>query len=161
MMLPEIDLGPTPTDEEVEPFLTEAAVPEVSRALAAIAWKMDLRERDPNAFLVPFSTDAFPALGFRTYNDYLASTLWRRIKSQELRKADGKCAACGKSTRTIHHRDYRPRVLSGEDRSALVALCQPCHDVVHYAPGHKERSWNESERILRELVERSSAAEVQ
>lgn len=156
MTLPAIDPGPDPAEEELRPFLRDASDANVARMLAEIEWRVDLRRRDPDAFLVPFSTAAFPALGFRTYDAYRASQLWRRIKTHELRKAGGKCAGCGTSTRTIHHRDYRPRVLSGEDRSALIALCQPCHDHVHYASARKERSWNDSERVLRDLVKGGS-----
>ena len=154
MALSDINLGPSPSADDLKSFVEAGAgCRDAAQLLAEIQWQIELRKRDPDAFLVPFSTEAFPALGFRTYAEYLASPLWRRIKTQELRRAGGKCAACGNITRTIHHRDYRPRVLAGNDSAALVALCQPCHDHVHYAPGKKERSWNEGERVLRKMIE--------
>ena len=153
MTLPDLDPDPLPSEDDLKPFLgTKSGREDVARQLAGIRWRMETRERDPDTFLVPFSNDAFPTLGFRSYQQYLASPRWRLIKAQELRKAGGKCAACGEDTRTIHHRDYRPRVLRGEDRAALVALCQPCHNSVHYAAKRQERSWNESERVLFQMI---------
>ena len=152
MSLPEIDLGPTPTDEALEPFLSNRGDPGIARMMAELEWRADLQARDPNAFPVPFATEAFPQPG--AYNRYLASPFWRRIRDEELRKAGHRCAACQSPTKTIHHRDYRPRVIAGKDRAALIALCTRCHERVH-----QEESWNDSERVLRELVERGSATE--
>lgn len=154
MILSEIDIGPGPSDEDLAPYLKGSA-DDVSRLLAELEWRRDLRRRDPDAFLVAFSFEAFPALGFANYKEYLRSPLWRRIKIEELHKVQGQCAACGGATRTIHHRDYRPRVLRGDDRSALIALCTPCHDKIHNKGclrTNNEWSWNDGERLLRKLV---------
>ena len=156
MPLPPIDTGPIPTEQDLAPYLEGGRpisdVRDVVETFARMDWEAALKERDPDAFLVPFSTSAFPALGFRSYQSYLASPLWRAIRNDELRKAGGLCAACGHRTRTVHHRDYRPRVLRGEDRAALIALCQRCHDKLHYDGRRRERSWNEGERILDEMI---------
>jgi hypothetical protein len=153
MILPTIDPGPSPTEDELAPY-REVLRGDVDalRMIAELAWQRDRRERDADAFLIGDAVAAFPALGFHDYDEYRASTLWRRIKRQELRKAGGRCAACGEGTRTIHHRDYRPRVLRGDDRAPLIALCGQCHDRVHYAEGGRKRSWGEGESILCAMV---------
>lgn len=53
----------------------------------------------------------------------------------------------------VHHRDYRPRVLRGEDDTPLVALCRHCHDQVDKLSKEKSRQdWNDKEDILAEMV---------
>lgn len=162
-MMQPVDKGPEPSDADLAPFMRDppiSDVEEVVRAFAEMDWRTAMRERDPDAFLVPFADMGFPAAGFKTYRKYLESALWRSIKRQELRKAGGRCAACSKTTDTIHHRDYRPRVLLGEDRTPLIALCARCHDRVHHMEGGRRRNtWDECERVLREMVDARISAQ--
>ena len=150
MTLPEIDLGPTPTESDLQPFLRDATDASAAAMLAKIEWRMDMQERDRNAFPVPFALEAFPKFG--EYNRYLGSARWRRIRDEELQKAGHRCAACESHTNTIHHRDYRPCVISGKDRTALIALCTRCHERVH-----QETNWHDSERVLREMIVRDAS----
>jgi hypothetical protein len=113
---------------------------------AKSAWKEVLLTRDPNAFLVPGVQNQ------NWYNDYLWSDKnWKRQKRRVVKGADGNCQCCGASATEVHHRDYRPRVLAGDDDSPLVAICRPCHDKVHN-DGTRRRQWDESECVLQELV---------
>jgi hypothetical protein len=152
--LPEINKGPKPSNDDLAPYLKSDGATQLDRLRAELEWSASLRNRDPDAFLMPFATEAFPALGFQTYQDYLASPLWRRIKAEELLKAGRRCAACKSETGIVHHRDYRPRVLLGDDRSALVVLCEPCHTEVHRAETGADHCWNDREENLRRLIER-------
>ncbi|WP_336966314.1 HNH endonuclease [Sphingobium aquiterrae] len=160
MTLFAIDPDPVPSEEDLSPYLARKFTvrPDKWRALAEMHWKLDFRERNPDAFVIPFAEDAFPAIGFLSYKSYQASALWKSIRREELLKAGGRCAACSERPDTIHHRDYRPRVLRGEDRNALIALCKSCHTKVHRDGERRERSWDESEQVLREIVIRTAIA---
>jgi hypothetical protein len=91
------------------------------------------------------------AMDLDDYDEYLlTSPVWRAQKARVLKKAQHRCACCGRRTHTVHHRDYRPRVMRGEDDGPLVAHCSPHHDQIH-AIARKE-SWNAGERRLYQLV---------
>jgi hypothetical protein len=127
----------------------DASPPDAMRTLMAeIVWKFDLRKKDPNAFLVPFASDV------PDYPLYLKSPLWKAIRRRVLKEAGHVCAACAAKATQVHHRDYRPRVLAGEDLVALVALCSDCHGRVHVdETGKKRADWKECDRVLANMVE--------
>jgi hypothetical protein len=148
---------PEPTPAELERFEAEElkrAGPnpnktdrDLASGLAFMRWRNALLDRDRNTFLVPsaLEVDGYPA--------YLNSPLWRKIQRETLKAADHKCAGCSAKATQVHHRDYRPRVLSGEDRAPLVPLCAACHTNVDKEPSGKARDdWPEKERILAEMV---------
>ncbi len=96
---------------------------------------------------IPFVPDE------KAYNRYRKSAGWQKIRARILGMARGRCRCCGKAADQVHHRDYRPRVLKGDDLGALVAICTFCHRKVHFADdGRRRVSWDESERVLGELV---------
>lgn len=116
---------------------------------------MAKKEEDPNAFLVPFATEV-PG-----YNDYLDSALWKRIGRRVLKAAEHECACCPAKATQVHHRDYRPRVLSGDDDTMLVALCKACHDEIHTAPdGRRRDTWNETEADLLRRVTAKATTQI-
>ena len=126
-------------------MLEKASIPVGYRSqFARIAWADDVRKRDDSAFLVPFATevDGYPA--------YLKSEVWKAIRKRVLKAASRKCAGCGGKATQVHHRDYRPSVLRGDNGAPLVALCKTCHDAVH--AGDKNKSWQACERDLHRLV---------
>lgn len=65
-------------------------------------------------------------LGFDTYEAYLASDLWRRIRRAVLNR-DRKRCRCGAKATQVHHRRYAKSDLSGQTLLYLVAICEPCH----------------------------------
>jgi hypothetical protein len=108
------------------------------RRYAEFRWRCWRKEVDPNAFQV-----AFPPADL-DYRKYLKSHRWKSIKKKVLARDRQSCRGCGRKATCVHHRDYRPRVLSGEDISLLVSLCHECH---HYV--HSTRScWNDAEARL-------------
>jgi hypothetical protein len=142
-IIPIIDPEPRRGDLKLDASLPEA----MRRPMAEIVWKFDLRKKDPNAFLVPFASDV------PNYPLYLKSPLWKALRKKVLKEAGHACAACTAKATQVHHRDYRPRVLAGDDLSALLPLCKDCHGRVHAdETGKKRISWNESERVLTEMV---------
>jgi len=72
------------------------------------------------------------------------------------KQADNKCACCPNKATQVHHRCYRPRVLSGEDTSLLIALCATCHKTVDFDERGKVREAHAKERILAEMFDRES-----
>jgi 5-methylcytosine-specific restriction endonuclease McrA len=125
---------------------------QVRRRLAALSWRVRVSTENPNAFRVHFVPD------INAYNEYLKSPIWKEIRQRVLTAANFECAGCFDHATEVHHRDYRPRVLAGEDITPLVALCTECHRTVD-GDGSKARdTWNEREAILAALVRKKEAA---
>lgn len=120
----------------------------IVRLWAECFWKVAVSRQDPNAFIVPFATSV------TNYDDYLRSPGWRDIRRRKLEAVGRRCeCGCGREATEVHHRDYRPRVLSGQDLSPLVALCRRCHHTVEYDDiGRKRDVWQDKERVVAELM---------
>jgi len=151
MVLPPIPADPRPTEAEIDAEIERGSITavraDIVRTLARLHWKGRMKAADPDLFLEPFAT------GVPNYKAYLRSPIWKKIRAEVLEAADYECAGCVAEATQVHHRDYRPRVLAGEDRVALVPLCKDCHDFIHKGEDGKSReTWNESEELLAELV---------
>ncbi|QRM34782.1 HNH endonuclease [Microvirga sp. VF16] len=146
-ILSAIPPDPALTDDQLKPYLTSSSgVPELDRFNAERKWRDALTARDENAFLVPFVNWIRPAIN---YLAYLKTPLWEDIKEKVLTRAGGKCACCRQRATEVHHRDYRPRVLAGEDLSPLVPVCRSCHDLIEE---ERDKSWQRGEARLADLV---------
>jgi len=73
------------------------------------------------------------ALGFDTYELYLASDLWRRIRNAKL-DAEGRiCYGCGAPDCVqVHHGDYERPTLEGKAPHRLMVVCDSCHEECEY-----------------------------
>jgi hypothetical protein len=146
MPLTPLPPDPEPTEEEIAarspPF--EGFPEQLRPSMARLQWIADMERLQPDLFLVPYVKDA------SAYDAYRNSSQWKAIRQNVLRKANHKCEACGLRANQVHHRDYRPRVLSGEDVRPLVAICSRCHEAIEKI--RKEVSWQEGERLLAKLV---------
>lgn len=97
-------------------------------------------------------------LGFRSYRDYLASPLWRRIKGRVLwKKRKGswrkaRCRICRGMAVTVHHRSYEREVMLGKNRSKLVPMCRHCHKFIEFDDDGRKRPLHEANRELDRLV---------
>lgn len=94
------------------------------------------------------------ALGFRSYDEYLASDHWRDLKTRFYRSKlfTGACFACGGGGPfAIHHRTYKR--LGREWLMDLVAVCGGCHLEAH----ELERSTASSRITLWNAVKRVRA----
>jgi hypothetical protein len=154
-MLPPIPPDPEPTEKQIDTELRKVKFDkslssEKRRQFAAVFWRSDRRLKSPNKFWHPFAPDP------RWYKDYLNSDMWRRISEKIKTDAGHKCACCPKKSTQVHHRCYRPRVLSGEDTSLLIALCGTCHKAVDRDKGGKPREANAKESTLAEMFNRES-----
>lgn len=147
-ILDTIPPDPYPTDDELKPYLAgNSGVLELDRFIAERKWRDALIEQNENTFLVPF-------IGWMghtfDYKVYLRSSVWKAARNKVLDKAGRKCACCPRRATQVHHRDYRPRVLAGQDLSPLVPVCTPCHDLIE---GYRSKSWQNGEAKLAELVD--------
>lgn len=105
---------------------------------------------------------ALSKLGFRSYQDYMASPLWRKIRAKVLPRAGGRCAFCGERATQVHHRAYTYRVLKGQKPNLLVQCCGDCHKDIEFWPDGRKRDPLEvraRSRQLERAYERKRATE--
>ncbi|SRR6266478_2507957 len=154
-MLPRIPPDPEPTEKQIDAELRKVkfakSLPsEMQRKFAAVFWRADQMRKFPDRFWHPFAPDPM------WYNAYLNSDTWRRMSKKIKADAGHKCSCCPKKSTQVHHRCYRPRVLSGEDTSLLIALCGRCHKAVDRDERGEPREANSKERTLAEMFDRES-----
>lgn len=101
--------------------------------------------------------DALTELGFSSYNAYLRSGLWARIRAAVL-AAYPLCPACRRARpRQVHHMSYALGVMRGNDRSKLVPLCRKCHRRVEFN-GRLKRSFPRAQAKCLRLLAKARAA---
>lgn len=62
------------------------------------------------------------------YEDYIASSAWRRLREQAIERDGERCRTCNSGEELeVHHR-YYPNELGTESLDALTTLCRSCHD---------------------------------
>lgn len=68
-------------------------------------------------------------LGFKTYQEFLDSDLWKVFKNQIKKQAKYRtCQKCESKKRIdLHHTSYRTLL----NPRYIIALCRDCHDSVH------------------------------
>ncbi|HLW90188.1 MAG TPA: hypothetical protein VKS78_02655 [Roseiarcus sp.] len=144
-MIQSLPLDPEPTQSDIQQHVKSIKCNDgdAARLIAEILWRCSKRKENPNLFAVPFASDV------PDYPAYLTTPLWRGIRTVVLRAASNECVGCNKPAAQVHHRDYRPRVLAGEDLTPLVAICAECHEKVEMA---KRESWQAGERLLQKLA---------
>lgn len=89
-------------------------------------------------------------LGFRSYTDYLNSSLWMGIRHRCF-KTMPNCCICSQETEVIHHRRYDRDILLGKSAAGLIPLCHTCHDVIEL-DGRKKLSLEEANTKLDRLI---------
>lgn len=155
-ILAPIPPDPRPTKRELESELrkqeptVKSLSPDMRLRFAEMSWEMSAKARDPDLFWHPFAPNPM------WYEVYLNSKEWRRISRAVKKAAGGKCACCPNEANQVHHRCYRPRVLSGADTSLLIALCDRCHEMVDRDEHRKPRNASAKERILAEIFARET-----
>ena len=76
--------------------------------------------------------ESLRSLGFKSYDDYLESQVWKNLK-RELLAGDVKCCVCErKRAKTLHHTSYDSETLSGDSRKHLHPICEGCHRRIHF-----------------------------
>lgn len=90
-------------------------------------------------------------MGYRSYEAYLASELWRSIRDRAI-KRDKHCVVCGGEIECVHHESYANDVLRGANIRPLKSLCHDCHKVVEFRSSGEKRSMEEANVILHRLI---------
>lgn len=96
-------------------------------------------------------TRALLAIGFSSYDSYLASPLWRGIRRRAFATHGKRCHRCGEKASGIHHRDYSRVTLTGASVAALVPVCDACHQWASVDSAGNLRQLSETNRMLRPL----------
>lgn len=84
-----------------------------------------------------YKSERLRAFGFKSYDDYLVSDDWKKIKkkfykSSYCSKINGtpSCSVCKSPKRpNVHHTTYKN--LGNEKMSDLLLVCNPCHNLIH------------------------------
>jgi len=84
-------------------------------------------------------------VGFKTYRSYLASPLWKGIRSKVLAERPA-CEFCGGKATQVHHSSYWPSVLRGESTKPLHPICASCHEHGEFSANGYKRSPREATR---------------
>jgi hypothetical protein len=82
---------------------------------------------------------ALRKMGFDSYESYLASALWSRIRSRVFGLDNGQCRLCLADATEIHHTSYDRRTMLGGTLRHLHALCHACHERVEFEETETER----------------------
>ncbi len=130
----------------------------MARTIASFIWKHERRRQEPDAFLLPFSTDRQAFGGKAAYEAYRLKPTREAQRRRVMDRVGDLCAGCGRPARDVHHGDYRPRVIAGDGDLPLGPLCRSCHRYLHRKDYRGfEPSWQEGEARLADLVGRREA----
>ena len=67
------------------------------------------------------------ALGFKDYNEYLDSWIWKDKRDWIIEARGGKCEECGSiKSLNVHHLTYEH--VCQEKSNELIVLCKKCHN---------------------------------
>lgn len=89
---------------------------------------------------------------YSSYEEYLASDLWKHIRT-EIRKRDkGKCRICRARGRDVHHLSYDKKVMEGRRLDLLVLLCRPCHKRIEFTRKGEKRTVDQAAHEYRRLA---------
>lgn len=99
----------------------------------------------PTAFDLPSKTtyrqqleDVLRRLGFETYEDYLSSPLWHKIRHRVMLRDEFACQSPWHNKLSfklpkleVHHKIYDYDTMSGNILNGLVTICRACHEYEH------------------------------
>lgn len=90
--------------------------------------------------------------GLGTYEKYLKSAAWKKIRKRILTRDGGKCRACGQTAQCVHHTSYSKKVLLGKQDEKLFSLCNSCHRKIEFRPDGTKRMMVETNVILERII---------
>lgn len=92
-------------------------------------------------------------LGFRNYNEYLKSDLWKTIRKLILERDAYYCRIrrCNNRAEQVHHFTYSPKTLVGRNPAGLISVCRSCHKKIEFE-GKRKRTLKEAQSKMLEMV---------
>lgn len=90
-------------------------------------------------------------MGFASYEEYLGSELWARIKAAGFETHGTTCLVCGNKANCLHHVHYEEPLLRGDTVRGLVPICRGCHQTVEFDEDGAKRSIREAKVKLAEV----------
>lgn len=90
-------------------------------------------------------------LGYPSYQEYLCSERWWKIKEKVLVAYENRCILCSSKATEVHHLSYRAKVLMGKKMDQLVPLCRSCHVKVEFHPDGKKRMLAQAQKVYESL----------
>jgi len=129
--------------------------PFISRpeALKLANKKMRQRSKENKEYLV--RDQSLKQMGFSTYDDYLESSLWKRIRSGKLKKHNT-CFCCKNKATCVHHMCYDILTLKGKSDHKLLTMCESCHLDIEFTENGKKRSFSNMKEALLLKVKNSA-----
>ena len=97
---------------------------------------------------LPGEEPTFAKLGFASYDAYLKSSLWRRIRRRVLKRDESKCRRCKGTADLVHHLSYAIAALRGDADHLLVSLCDGCHNFIELDEHGGRRAPSERDKLL-------------
>lgn len=76
-------------------------------------------------------TKELKALGFKDYEAYTRSALWKAIRAEVFRKRGKQCCCCDAKATQVHHQQYDRKTLRGQCIAHLYPICEHCHSMTH------------------------------
>ena len=68
-----------------------------------------------------------------SYDDYLETDYWQKVRQKALIKSDFKCQQCGSTQKLqVHHKAYCKRYTELDNMHLLQVLCRQCHHDEHH-----------------------------
>lgn len=116
-------------------------------------WQKKERNAKENWSEYQLRKAALSEIGFESYEDYLKSEVWIKIRSLVFSYSK-ECSCCSSTPQCVHHSAYHKKVLLGELKSIkkdLHALCHRCHRFIEFE-GERKRSSGEANRVLKRLL---------
>lgn len=83
-------------------------------------------------------------LGFNSYQEYLKSPLWQKIRSRVLKRQKFKCQVCFNPANQVHHTRYHLNDLKGKKLKYLFAVCGSCHKEFEFTASGKKKNLNQA-----------------
>jgi hypothetical protein len=84
----------------------------------------------------------------QTYQEYLASLLWDKIRTEIMRRAAGRCHLCHNVATQVHHSKYTRENLLGTNLKGLNAICATCHRGIEIKDDGTKRTPEEVAAVL-------------
>lgn len=100
-------------------------------------------QRQPSRSTSPYvdRNESLKQLGFASYDEYLKSELWHKIRVKVLLSDQLRCFGCNERATQVHHRRYDLPVLKGERITTddVVSICRECHNHIEINPTNGQK----------------------